>query len=332
MAVELFHDVLQRLAVLLPILIWITACGKVTADSTGLDSAVELTGCAATQYAQFQADQALQLAWYQSQGAEPVPQYRAQYHAGSNGRTVILVQGFSSSPYTFNDVSAFLQAQGFTVIAPLLTGFGSTAAIANASTPDQWRASFEQAVVWAKMCNSNYSVIALSLGGAIVMDEILNHGLTGISHLVALSPFLKPSADSQLVDTLFYPEFPVLDLGLVRTELGVDPYSILDIQPPPPGAPDFYEPVMALHAMFSYVGTVLGRSTETTSFPSLAFYSDADEYMDVPASESFYAGHFSNGTRVVYPQSDEIGHSLELKSGNSQWTEMMQSILAFLGT
>src|SRR5665213_2448656 len=91
------------------------------------DSSMELSPCELNEKSQFDPASAQQMQWYQSHGF-PLPSAtdRSQLVRGTNGRAVVVVQGFASSPAPLGPLIAGLNAAGFTVIAPLMTGFSSS--------------------------------------------------------------------------------------------------------------------------------------------------------------------------------------------------------------
>ncbi|MGZ3723016.1 MAG: alpha/beta hydrolase [Bdellovibrionales bacterium] len=315
------------------ILIFCTACAPLRAFHSPNDTLLEssLTGCALEEKTQFDAFNAEQLAWYQQRGQLPIGNFRSVFHHGLNGRAVVLVHGFDSSPVPAQDMIETLEGAGFTVIAPLLTGFSSTSDIANASTSEDYLGAVEKAVTVAKTCNPEVSVISHSLGGTLVMDALLNRGLTGISHHIALSPFLKPSTMVHLLDTTFFPTTQVLSIADLQSYLGpIDPYMFLPISPPPAGAPPLYIPVTALHGVLNYSATLAADSAPASEVPTLAVFTDDDGVMDVAVSSAFVSTEFSHTTKIIYPQSESIGHGLETRHGNPHFDQMMQQILTFI--
>jgi alpha-beta hydrolase superfamily lysophospholipase len=324
----------MKLGPLVFTLICLTGCSVARPFGASLDGASEipLTGCALEEKTQFDTFSAQQLQWYRSRGDEPIPAYRSQLLHGTNGRAVVVIHGFSSSPYPMNELMHALNAAGFTVIAPLLNGFAGNPSTANSSTPSDWFAPVASANALAKLCNSDVSLLSLSLGGTIAIDGIFNHSLSGVSHFVGLSSFLQPKSLIELVDTSFYPATPTLSSADVQAEFpGVDPYSFLPFPRPPAGAPPVYLPVLALHAMLGFAQTVDGLSASAPSnVPALEIVSDADGLMDVPASVTFMTAHFSSVTKTEYPSADGIGHSLESSAANPHFAQMVQQILNFL--
>lgn len=323
----------MKLFLVISVLLITTACGmgRPYQASSIFGSEARLTGCALTEKTQFDQFSAEQLQWYQSRGELPIPEYRSQLHHGSNGRAVVIVHGFNSSPRAMDEVAVALNHAGFTVITPLLNGFSSNSAIANASSPDDWYSPIEKALGIARVCNSDVSLLSLSLGGTLAMDGLLNRGLTGISHFVGMSSFIEPSLQVRLVDGAFYPSKPALSISDIDQYLmGLDPFLFVNYQRPPAGAPPLYMPILALHAVLGYSDGLVKRSSGVSSVPLLEIVSLADGIMDVAATLAFSSAHFSNVTRIEYPKSDKISHSLESLGMNPHFEEMMRQIVSFL--
>ncbi len=129
-------------------------------------------------------------------------------HDGSNGRAVILVHGFTGIPAHFRPLGGFLHDRGYTVIAPLLPGHGTTPADMADSSDDDWIGAIQMARAGAASTHDEVHLVGLSMGGLISIIVGASAGATTISTInspitfrdkrILLTPFvhrLRPKVE-----------------------------------------------------------------------------------------------------------------------------------------
>ncbi len=113
-------------------------------------------------------------------GAEPV------FHKG-NGTGILLLHGFTGSPYEMKELGHRLQTEGYTVSIPLLRGHGTRA---KDLIPCKWYDWFEdakQALFKLRKTCSKVIVTGLSTGATLALHLAAHYQVEGV---VALSPAL----------------------------------------------------------------------------------------------------------------------------------------------
>ena len=88
-------------------------------------------------------------------------------HEGSNGEAAILVHGFTGVPAHFRPLGRFLADAGYTVVAPLLAGHGTTIEDMASTGPEDWIGSVRQAHTSVASTHHRVHLVGLSMGGLI---------------------------------------------------------------------------------------------------------------------------------------------------------------------
>ena len=262
--------------------------------------------------------------------AAPIASKQSQFIAGTNGETVVIIHGFDSSPADMANLMVSVNSAGYSVIAPLLTGFGADAAAANKSSITDWRKSVTDAVSIAKSCSSEVSLIGHSLGGALVADQLINQGLKGIASAVLLEPALKtryPALNVAL--SLLLVKTDTLSVSTFKTLTGFDPYVYLPILKPAAGEA---EPAIPLQAAQNVVDleNVFLVGSPTSSVATLLVISQGDYVIDPTFDAAFSSAHFSNLLTQSYPVSADVNHFVETPASNPQYQDMVSHILSLL--
>lgn len=112
-------------------------------------------------------------------GAEPI-------FINKNSKVgVLMLHGFTSTPYQFRELSDYLSKKGFTVYAPLIAGHGTSPEQMIKTTSKDWCDSVKEAYFKLKKKASGVVVIGNSFGGnlAFWLAKELNNNLIGIISL-----------------------------------------------------------------------------------------------------------------------------------------------------
>jgi len=112
-------------------------------------------------------------------GGEPI-----FYDKGSK-TGVLLLHGFTSTPYQFKDLAKYLADKGLTVYAPLIAGHGTSPEDLIKTTPKDWKKSVKEAYLDLKKKTEKVFVVGNSFGGnlAFSLARDLDNSLPGIVSL-----------------------------------------------------------------------------------------------------------------------------------------------------
>ena len=88
-------------------------------------------------------------------------------HEGSNGEAAILIHGFTGVPAHFRPMGRFLADAGYTVVAPLLAGHGTSITDMAETGRDDWIGSAREAYASEADNHDRVHFVGLSMGGLI---------------------------------------------------------------------------------------------------------------------------------------------------------------------
>ncbi len=111
---------------------------------------------------------------------------------GSNGQAVILMHGWSSTPYTIRKLGEYLHQQGYTVIGPRLTGHGTKPEDLQGVKWQEWLDDVEKVYKGIVGKYNKIFVVGTSLGGNLAI--LLASKFPQISGLVLLATPYKPKS------------------------------------------------------------------------------------------------------------------------------------------
>jgi carboxylesterase len=86
-------------------------------------------------------------------------------------RAVLLLHGFTGTPYEMRGLGLALAARGLRAVGPLLPGHGDSAALLNATGWNDWRADVERAFVELRPA----AVVGFSMGGCLALELARAH-------------------------------------------------------------------------------------------------------------------------------------------------------------
>lgn len=111
------------------------------------------------------------------EGAEP-------FFLPGGTRGVLLIHGFTGSPAEVRLLGDFLHKEGYTVLAPRLSGHGTTVEDMAKTKWPHWYSTVEDAYHILKTLCSNITVIGLSMGGLLALKLAAEYQ---VDRLVSLS-------------------------------------------------------------------------------------------------------------------------------------------------
>lgn len=107
------------------------------------------------------------------------------YFPGTNGRAVLLVHGWTTTPYELRRLGKYLNKKGYTVCAPLLTGHGTIPADLENVSWETWSRDVENAYSELSKKYKKIHAIGTSLGASLV--SVLAGNNPEISSLVLMA-------------------------------------------------------------------------------------------------------------------------------------------------
>jgi esterase/lipase len=271
-----------------------------------------------------------QMAFYRQYGTLPTAPNQAGFYPGTNGRAVVLVHGFIASPKSMTELAQSINQAGYTVITPLLTGFGDGPDAANAAKTADWMQSVEDAVRIAGICHKDVSLMAHSLGTALVTKSLLAGTENKVDRVVLLAPYFKTSGKwiDYLTSVVSLGSDTIYISGLQR--FGIDPYEMFDFDRPAEGEREPYLPLVATREVLSLQREFADPVNVKIKVPVLAFLTESDAIVDDQFSQKFLATHFASAQFVVFPAADKVDHSFHHRRLNRNYDTMVNQILVYL--
>lgn len=98
---------------------------------------------------------------------------------------ILLLHGFTGTPYQFKDLGKYLSQKGFTVYAPLIVGHGTSPRDLMETTAEDWKESAKKACLQLKKKVQKIIIIGNSFGGnlAFYLAREFDDSLAGIISL-----------------------------------------------------------------------------------------------------------------------------------------------------
>jgi pimeloyl-ACP methyl ester carboxylesterase len=274
----------------------------------------------------------VQMNWYATHGGRiPTPANRARFIPGTNGRIIVLIHGFLSSPLWMGDLAESFSKEGFSVLMPLMTGYGAGPKEANNSTIEDWRASVVEAVDLAKSCYSDVNVVAHSLGAAIITDELVNRGRTGISRVALIAPYFRTGYSNLSVMTEAL-RLTTDDLSVegIEDAIGLDPYEYLPIERPYPGEPDAFLPLIALDRVIDMAGLFEQPIQNRVSIPMFYALSHEDSAINNAFAGRYATIAFTSPDLLYYPRAARVGHGIHRRVENRYYDVLVERLMQHL--
>lgn len=271
--------------------------------------------------------------WYQSKNSKPPSKYDAsEFDAPeiSNSKAVVLIHGFISSPEAMKDLKSRFINAGYSVVTPLMTGFGAESIAANNATFDDWQNAILESIALASKCHSEVHVVAHSLGTAVVNLSIAEGKVTNIKSLTLLAPFIKIKSGwiEPLLTSVEKTSAETISFSLLSQTIGNSAYDLFGIDKPKEGEVDPYLPIKALKNALALQDS-FEKINSRYKIKTLAIISESDSVIDPEAARKFITDKFEQSSLALYPADLKISHSLQDPAHNSQFNMMAQQILDF---
>lgn len=213
--------------------------------------------------------------------------------------SLLLVHGFSGSPFELHLLAQHLNAAGYQIAVPRLAGHHDTLATLAASTWGDWLASAEQALhtLWQQTCARTdkpaLGIIGLSMGGLLSLDLARRYPAAQTAHAASMpairalctiaSPLsLRPTQERAIRR---FARTPGLRRLAVPKLLGAD---VRDRTHPPPLKPRGM-PIVALNSLLDLMVHVRGGLSDVRQ-PALLLHAIQDHTAPYASMAAIAAG------------------------------------------
>jgi carboxylesterase len=209
-------------------------------------------------------------------------------HEGSNGEAAILVHGFTGVPAHFRPMGEALSGAGYTVVAPLLAGHGTTIEDMAKTDRDDWIDSVRVAFESVAEDHDRIHLVGLSMGGLISIIVGAEVGAATISTINSPISFRDKKIYLAGLMHPFRPEVRWPEENPPDLDDEVKPFYLT--------YPGF--PTKASVGLLSISRQAL-RTAASVGCPALVVQSLVDETVD-PRSGTKLAKAFGPGTHLVW--------------------------------
>lgn len=255
-----------------------------------------------------------------------------------NRGAVLLFHGILSSPDALRKLALEFNRKGLTVLAPLISAFGSTVAVANASSVKTWQQSVDYHAQSLSRCFKNFALVGFSLGGALATDFTLNRypklleekKVSQLNSLLLLSPAIRPAEKMVSIKAgvtlLFTDAVPFWFISYLK-----DDPDIKEMMKQPEKHNQYF-PVRvgtSLHELSKLLKTTKKRF-KTHSLPVSLDYSQADSATDWDETRKFLTDSFFDVRIFSYSQEEAVPHSLFLKDDHWVGDQIRKGLASFI--
>ncbi len=253
---------------------------------------------------------------------------------------VLLLHGFIASPFEVRPVAAALHAAGYTVLTPLIDGFGGGAAVANALPSSRWRGAVDAAVEDLSLCHREIALIGFSLGGGLAADYALGRaeapGRAKLTAVGLLSPYIQTSVPmSSVLNDLSRGLSPddTVSFAFLKGAARLTGGENRDLDAPMKYAGFYTEafPLMAVDRILRFSEELRGIPAERVSaVPAFLAYSESDQTIDWRAARDFSAHRFENLTMLTFSAEKKAAHQIALRDSGADVDKLNARLLEFL--
>jgi carboxylesterase len=255
-----------------------------------------------------------------AQALDPVggavrPGNEMRFLKGDPDRVVFLLHGFIGSPYEVIPLGEALHQKGYTVVMPLIAGFGRSTRVAQQTTRDEWLDQAREDLLAARTCSKPVHVIGFSLGAALLTHLILEHPelRDQAASIDLISPALVLQKESMLnlsatVLKLINPTPSVQWMQSLAQKIGVQDLRI------PLEHPEFYNseiPLASVRELHQLLKSIdWKRFAELGPRPVQLIYSENDRTIDGDTAFEAISRANPAATRYVIPRSMQVPHQV----------------------
>ncbi len=237
---------------------------------------------------------------------------------GDPQKIVFILHGFIASPYEVRPLGNALNAQGYTVIMPLLSGFGRSTNVAASSGSEDWLTHTRGQLEAAQLCLAKVQVIGFSLGALVetrvlldypaLQDKIGSFTLVAPALIIRKNSLLSASAS---VLGPFNSTPRVTTLASMARRIG---NHDLDI---PEAHPDFFNtelPLSNIKQLTSLAASVDYPLFAKFKVPIKVIYSETDRTVDGLTGAQLISEYASGTTTFAIPLEANVPHQILLSN------------------
>ncbi|MGE0614218.1 MAG: alpha/beta hydrolase [Bacteriovoracia bacterium] len=233
-------------------------------------------------------------------------------------RAFLLVHGFMASPFEVKELAEHLNRNGYTVLAPLLDGFGADADTANRAKYPQWAETFHAYLTHIRECFPQVGVAGFSLGASVVTYQLQREapeaiaqvsGLTLVAPALGLRKLLSASSglanvvrDEISVDWLFRMG---KRSGNYDLEAALEYKTHYNQQMP-------LEALAQLKELNSQIKRERAQATQLAAIPTTVLYSEHDQTVVAKTTLEHYAPHAKTLWECAIPKAEGVRHQMLL--------------------
>jgi carboxylesterase len=237
---------------------------------------------------------------------------------GNPKKVVFLLHGFISSPFEVRPLGEALHAQGYTVVMPLLAGFGRSTNVSVITKSADWMSVTQAQLQASMLCGSKIQVVGFSLGALIETKLLLENPdlKSEVASLTLISPALSIRTHSFMgVETAILNTVNSTPLiGTLATAARAAHNNDLNI---PEANPEHYNvemPMDAARELKILVTKINYEQFENFPMPVKVIYSEADSTVDGATGFQSIAAVDPGATAYAFPASLGVEHQLLLSS------------------
>lgn len=249
-------------------------------------------------------------------------------------QAVLVVHGFMASPFEVAQLGKDIHKHGYTVLMPVLSGFGGEGSNPEYARLELWREDIQNAVQTLSRCYDKISLVGFSLGGALVTDYTLQltqnkKDTSLINAVVLLSPYfaIASAAASGANSAISLVTKKIAIKTLWNATKNTDLRATQQY-------PHRYSKEMSMNAV-----SELKRLTKEfkqlsmelkSEIPIYTVYSEFDKTIHLKYMRQFIEGHFKNANFYAIPKSENIPHQIAIPSLNPDFSGLSKRIQFFL--
>jgi carboxylesterase len=193
-------------------------------------------------------------------------------------RTVLLIHGFTGTPFEMRFLGERLAAAGLRAVGPLLPGHGSDAAALNRTTWRDWLGAMERELARLLSTGRPIAVVGLSLGGLIALELARTYPDLAALCVLAAPLWLPPA-------TVLLARAAARVAGAVP-KLGGSDIRDRVVKAAFPSLNQF--PLAALRSLIDFMPRVRARVPEVT-VPTLVMHAERDHVAPFACAPELYA-------------------------------------------
>lgn len=220
-----------------------------------------------------------------------------------DGPALVLLHGFPASPEQLGDFAKILNGKyGFTVYAPVLTGFGGAAKVGNEVLLEDWRKDVEEAVTLVHNCANKIGLVGYSMGGGIAIDAAFYLYNLPITNLFLITPLVKTKSNFGIKTADFLQSIGLGSFGPISTRL-----------------------VKQVTRIINYIESYKNGEA-VNKIPTLLVTTDNDSVIDSEAAKNFTFAKMNIVSNLVFSKDMSVTHNSILNRDNPQLDDIAYRI------